>query len=73
MSAAHVFDIAAADEPADTSGFDESGAPFVTQSRDAQRFADGVRLARAFAAIESDEDRRRILALAEKSAGIAPR
>ena len=60
-----------ASEPAP--GFDEHGTAFVTISRDALRFADSVRLARAFAAIESDEDRSRILALAEKSAGIAPR
>ena len=73
MSATQILETAAAGEPADAPGFDEHGfdehgAPFVTHSRDAQRFAESVRLARAFAMIENPEERAKVLDLAERLA-----
>ncbi len=49
-------------------GFNESGTAFETTSRDVQRFTEGVRLARSFAAIEGSEDRQLLLEIAARLA-----
>jgi transcriptional regulator with XRE-family HTH domain len=57
-------------EPATTAGagLQEAGIAFDRETSGGQRFAEGVRLQRAFALITSEADRLRVIELAEKLA-----
>ena len=55
-------------DPGNGTGLEEGGTPFVTASQDSQRFAESLRLQRAFALIDNEANRRLVLEYAEQIA-----